>query len=101
MPGGTYRLDDSHGYIYFSYSHLGFSKPTLRFRDFELTLELDKEEPANSSLEVVIDAASIDTGVAEASGLRAMREQALERVREGVIAFEELPRLFSQEMLAG
>jgi type IV pilus assembly protein PilB len=40
-------------------------------------------------------------GVAEASGLRAMREQALELVREGVIAFEELPRLFSQEMLAG
>ena len=39
--------------------------------------------------------------VAETAGLSSMRGQALELVREGVIAFEELPRLFSQEMLAG
>ena len=39
--------------------------------------------------------------MAEAAGLRGMRGQALELVQEGVISFEELPRLFSQEMLAG
>jgi polyisoprenoid-binding protein YceI len=64
VPDGTYALDDSHGYIYFSYSHLGFSRPMVRFREFDLTLELDTESPEDSTLEVVIDANSIDTGVA-------------------------------------
>lgn len=60
---GGYVMDKGHGYVTFSYSHLGFSNPRLRFRDIDATLALNAEEPAESGLEVTIAAASIDSGV--------------------------------------
>jgi polyisoprenoid-binding protein YceI len=64
MPAGRYSVEDSHAYITFSYTHLGFSRPQLRFNDFTVDLDLDPERPEDSELSVVIDATSIDTGVA-------------------------------------
>ena len=61
VPSGKYGLDKSHGYITFSYSHLGFSDPHIGFRSFELELDLDNENPANSTVNVTIDATSIDS----------------------------------------
>lgn len=63
MPSGKYVLEDTHGYITFSYTHLGFSRPQLRFDEFEVDLMLDRDRPEASRLDVIIDAASIDTGV--------------------------------------
>ena len=65
VPSGTYTLDSSHGYITFTYSHLGFSNPRVGFNRFDTTLQLDNSEPENSTVEVTIDAASIDSRVAE------------------------------------
>ncbi len=64
VPSGTYTLDDSHGYITFSYSHLGFSNPRIGFNTFDTTLDLDNANPENSIVEVSIDATSIDSRVA-------------------------------------
>jgi len=63
MPAGVYKLDKAHGYINFSYSHVGFSTPTVGFRDFDVELELNSSAPADSKLAVTIDAASIDSRV--------------------------------------
>lgn len=60
---GTYTTDDGHRYITFSYSHAGFSNPWLRWRDWTGTLDWNAEDPAASSVNVVINAESIDTGV--------------------------------------
>ncbi|MEM9616483.1 MAG: YceI family protein [Pseudomonadota bacterium] len=60
---GTYMTDDGHRYITFSYSHAGFSNPWLRWRDWTGTLDWNAEDPAASSVNVVINAESIDTGV--------------------------------------
>lgn len=60
---GVYKTDPTHRYITFSYSHAGFSNPWLRWRDWEGTLDWNAENPAASSINVVIDAASIDSGV--------------------------------------
>lgn len=60
---GVYNVDPTHGYITFSYDHQGYSRPYLRFRKFSATLNLNAENPANSSVSVVIDAKSIDSGV--------------------------------------
>lgn len=60
---GTYTTDDGHRYITFSYSHGGFSNPWLRWRDWTGTLDWNAEDPAASSVNVVINAESIDTGV--------------------------------------
>ena len=60
---GAYGLDKGHGYITFTYSHQGYSHPFLRWRNWDADLDWDPENPENSSVSVVIDAASIDTGV--------------------------------------
>jgi len=63
MPSGDYSLDKSHGYITYTYSHLGFSTPHVGFRSFDLDLALDSENPENSEVNVIIDATSIDSRV--------------------------------------
>lgn len=63
IPSGTYVMDKTHGYVTFSYWHQGFSKPVLRFDDVDAVLTLDNENPTNSSVNVTIDADSINTAV--------------------------------------
>lgn len=65
VPSGKYALDSTHGYITFTYSHLGFSNPRVGFNSFDTVLDLDTGSPENSTVEVTIDAASIDSRVAE------------------------------------
>lgn len=65
VPSGKYTVEDTHAYITFSYSHLGYSKPVVSFDDFEVALMLDKDDPTASELKVKIDPASIDSQVAK------------------------------------
>ncbi len=60
---GVYKTDPTHRYITFSYSHFDYSDPWLRWREWEGTLDWNADDPALSSVSVVIDAASIDSGV--------------------------------------
>jgi polyisoprenoid-binding protein YceI len=61
VPSGKYSLDLSHAYITSSYSHMGFSTPNIGFRDFDASLMLDSDRLENSSIEVVINADSIES----------------------------------------
>ena len=65
VPSGEYSLDGYHGYITFTYSHLGFSNPRVGFNRFDTKLQLDNSNPENSTVEVTIDASSVDSRVAE------------------------------------
>jgi len=62
-PAGTYSLDKGHGYITFSYDHQGYSKPWVRWENWESTLNWNPDDPASSSVTATIDVASIDSGV--------------------------------------
>jgi len=62
-PSGVYELEKNHGYITFSYFHLGFSRPHVGFDSFDVSLDLDSENVENSSLSVNIDASSINSRV--------------------------------------
>jgi polyisoprenoid-binding protein YceI len=62
---GRYELDEAHAYLSFSYSHMGLSNPQLHFQEFDAELELDGNNMAGSAVSIRIDAASIDSGVAE------------------------------------
>ena len=42
---------------------MGYSNPWLRWRDWDAILEWNAEDPSASSISVVIDTASIDSGV--------------------------------------
>lgn len=63
VPDGTYSVDPQHGYILFSYSHFGLSNPQVGFNKFDATLDLDADKPENSTINVTIDANSIDSRV--------------------------------------
>ena len=58
----TYAIDPSHARVSFEVGHLGFSDVLGMFDKIDGTLTLDEENPANSSVSITIDAASIDTG---------------------------------------
>jgi polyisoprenoid-binding protein YceI len=63
MPSGEYGLDNNHGYITFTYNHWGYSNPHVGFNSFDLTMNLDSADVEKSSIEVVIDATSVDSRV--------------------------------------
>jgi len=64
-PAAEYKIDPAHAFIQFRISHLGFSTLAGRFNDFSGSFTWDKEAPEDSSIEVEVDTASIDSNWAE------------------------------------
>jgi polyisoprenoid-binding protein YceI len=64
---GIWIVDPAHSEIQFQVRHLMISRVRGRFRVFSGTLVID-QVPERSSVEVVIEAASIDTGDAQRDG---------------------------------
>lgn len=58
----TYAIDPSHTQIGFAVKHLMFSTVRGSFKTFEGTILVDHDNPANSKVNVTIDAASVTTG---------------------------------------
>ncbi len=61
----AWQIDAGHSSIEFSARHMLISKTRGKFTKFSGTVELDEANPANSSVDIQIDAASIDTGLAD------------------------------------
>ncbi|MCB2114388.1 MAG: YceI family protein [Parvularculaceae bacterium] len=62
-PAGVYATDPGHAYIAFSYSHMKYSHPIVRWRSWSAELDWNPDAPEESSVEATIDVNSIDTGV--------------------------------------
>jgi polyisoprenoid-binding protein YceI len=60
-PPGRWTIDTSHSHIQFVARHMMISKVRGSFREFSGTVVIG-EDPTQSTVEVVINAASIDTG---------------------------------------
>ncbi len=56
----TFTLESPHTQILFSVSHLGFSHSYGKFTGYNGTIVFDPEAPAASSVDVTIDAKSVD-----------------------------------------
>lgn len=65
MEAKLWNIDTSHSGINFSVRHMVFAKVRGRFAAWRGALRLDASDLTRSSVEVVIDAASIDTGVGD------------------------------------
>jgi polyisoprenoid-binding protein YceI len=63
MSATFWKLDPAHSQVEFSVKHMMFTKVRGRFADVDGTIHLDVENPSASTVEVDIDAASIDTRV--------------------------------------
>lgn len=59
----TWQIDPAHTAVEFTVKHMMFTTVRGRFRDVRGTILADEKRPDNSSVEIEIDAASIDTGV--------------------------------------
>ena len=59
-PAGTYVLDESHSHVGFVARHMVVAKTRGRFASFRGTVEI-AEHPLESSVELEIDTASIDS----------------------------------------
>ncbi len=58
----TYRVDPVHSFITFRVKHMNTAYAYGRFNSFSGTLVVDEKNPANSRIELEIDANSVDTG---------------------------------------
>jgi polyisoprenoid-binding protein YceI len=65
MNTNEYKLDTTHSGINFSVRHMVVSKVRGRFAKFTGAIQVDDADLGRSSVEVTIDASSIDTGVAD------------------------------------
>lgn len=65
MSATTWKLDAAHSQVEFSVKHMRFTTVRGRFAALEGSISLDADAPERSSVEVTIDAASLDTRVAD------------------------------------
>lgn len=60
MRGGAYVLDKTHASLLWKVNHLGFSSYIGRFDDFDASLEFDPANIQASSVEVIVNASSLN-----------------------------------------
>lgn len=58
-----WQIDPAHSHVHFSARHMMISTVRGEFERFDGTIAFDEEQPENSTVEIRIDAASINTGV--------------------------------------
>jgi polyisoprenoid-binding protein YceI len=63
LRGGAYVLDKDHAALLFKVNHLGFSTFIGRFTEFDAVLDFDPENIQNSSLEVIVNTASLNVNL--------------------------------------
>ncbi len=61
MSQETYEIDPTHSSVHFSVRHMMLSNVRGEFTKVSGTIKFDPENPASSSVDVTIDAASINT----------------------------------------
>jgi polyisoprenoid-binding protein YceI len=61
----TWKLDPTHTAVEFAVKHMMFTTVRGRFKGVSGTIAIDERDPAKSRVDVDIDAASIDTAVAD------------------------------------
>lgn len=68
MTTNNWNIDGTHSSIGFTVRHMVFSKVRGRFATYTANLALDEADLTRSTIEVSIDAASIDTGTDQRDG---------------------------------
>src|ERR1700750_1058112 len=64
----TWQLDPAHSSLEFSVKHMMMTTVRGRFKNVQATLRGDRDHPEQAGVDVTIEVASIDTGVADRDG---------------------------------
>jgi polyisoprenoid-binding protein YceI len=59
LPSGAYQLQKDHGSIIVRVKHMGLSSYTMRFTDFDATLDFDPKNPAASHVKAIVNPLSV------------------------------------------
>jgi polyisoprenoid-binding protein YceI len=59
LPAATYRLEKPHASLLVRMKHMGLSWYTVRFTDFDATLEFDPQNPAASHVKAIVNPKSV------------------------------------------
>ena len=59
LPSGAYQLEKAHGSLIVRVKHMGLSNYTVRFTDFDATLDFDPKNPAASHVKAIINPLSV------------------------------------------
>ncbi|WP_144213391.1 YceI family protein [Shewanella donghaensis] len=65
LKSGQYQLDPNHAALIFKIQHLGLSTYVGRFNQFDASLSFDPDNMSASSLEAIVEIASIDINNAD------------------------------------
>jgi polyisoprenoid-binding protein YceI len=68
MAESIWEIDPAHSTVEFAVKHMMFTTVRGRFKDFKGTVRADEANPDRSSVEVEINAASIDSGSPDRDG---------------------------------
>jgi polyisoprenoid-binding protein YceI len=68
MAESVWEIDPAHSTVEFAVKHMMFTTVRGRFKDFKGTVRADETNPDRSSVEVEIQAASIDSGSPDRDG---------------------------------
>jgi polyisoprenoid-binding protein YceI len=68
MAESVWEIDPAHSTIEFAVKHMMFTTVRGRFKDFKGTVRADESNPDRSSVEVEINAASLDSGSPDRDG---------------------------------
>lgn len=66
MPAGTYVLEKTHASINAKVLHQGYSMYSFRFDKFDASFDYDPKKPEASTVQVTVDANSMNTGFEKA-----------------------------------
>ncbi len=61
LPGGDFQLEKAHSSLIVRMKHMGLSNYTVRFTDFDATLDFDPQAPAASKLTAIVNPLSVRT----------------------------------------
>lgn len=61
VPSGKYTMDPTHASLTFKINHLGLSNYTARFTRFNIDLDLNVEDPTQSTVSANVDPNSVET----------------------------------------
>jgi polyisoprenoid-binding protein YceI len=59
LPSGAYQLQKDHGSIIVRVKHMGLSNYTMRFTDFDATLDFDPKNPSASHVKAIVNPLSV------------------------------------------
>jgi len=83
----TYQLDPHHTMVLFSWNHFGFSNPTADIGLGQGKIVFDEQHPAQSSVEVTLPLANLDTHV-EALDVHLKKADFFDAAKYPVITFK-------------